>query len=1217
MPALRNCEITVKYTRSLIEVENLSTIVNISVMPENKRVYKAYYYPPGQRPRQFPEPRSKETLLRCAEKDNTTWTYGEQGTCGAFRLVSVAELLDPKDPRIHLTEWHDLGFPRDGIRLELGDPPDMPRYCALSHVWQPSEDAAEISERANRPLLIEVGEAKLHKISWLGLIQAATAAKSLYCEYLWLDLLCLNQRSHEDKVLQIKNMSRVYSNAMAVVVMVGGVVAAQSMGKPSSWIHRAWTFQEATLCFQPWVLLQWNLPGSFQILGGLSISKLKGNVALVRLSELLELTPGQSLEPGTLTVKGREIEYELNFPFCCLGTDRTAMIALEPGLRTPKSQSYSSSSSTHSTHYGDDVSDNGPWEDIPEDDSDGGSGRSVGGGNQSPNDGSNNESKGDHGDEYDSEPKEKWAYYQPIGGPEFQPVEILHIAAWRSMWLRTSTKPQDLVFSVMHFLGAFIEVDYKRPLNDLIFELTEKSPIPAWLAIGYDIPVNPKSGLIPILPTFAPNSVPNYVINGKTRLASELVYADYYCGKFDVVIKSSSMVDGHTICAQLFDIHHSSPLRKDEKDSSFHVSELCLSCPTYEFNADCKFKGNMGDVVMIVGPTQTRREVNNYEWSGMPFVHLLSKNGKGVWIKTGAGTLDEPVFKRKDYLMNVVRRHLRVGGGPGAEMVECDCNISLEEKALKEQLEKDTDVLGTDLDEALIKASSKSDERLIRRLLDMGADVNAYRKRKGTPLHVACVDGKARVVRLLIEKGANTNAEGGPHGSPLQTACYWGWEPVARLLLENGAAVNGPAGPDGTALQCAMRSIGLIKLLLEFGADPNATGGKYGTCLMAAARSTFDDAEEIIQLLLDKGADINSTDGLWTDDLNSRETYCTALQIACSSGELQRVRFLLARGADPNVAGGSLNTALQVAAKGAKTLLMRTLIEHGADIHAHGGVYGNALQAAARANTGQSIEAIRLLLENGIDINVQGGKYGNVLQAATSANMPDEKLVKFLLKNGADVNAKGGYYGTALQGAAAANNPSNEVASLLLRAGADVNAQGGYYGNALQAAAAHCSCAGKLEGQVVWMLLENGADVNAQGGYYGNALQAAAQSWIGDDRDNMEERLVRLLINKGAHVNAVGGHYGTALQGAAYCPKGDKRVVAALIENGADVNARGGEFVTALQAALHAGNTKIAAMLIEAGADIDVEEKYQEALQKALKSSAPNRGTQPKHKELP
>ena len=95
-------------------------------------------------------------------------------------------------------------------------------------------------------------------------------------------------------------------------------------------------------------------------------------------------------------------------------------------------------------------------------------------------------------------------------------------------------------------------------------------------------------------------------------------------------------------------------------------------------------------------------------------------------------------------------------------------------KALKEQLERDTDVLGTDLDEALTKASSKSDERLIRRLLDMGADINAHRKRKGTPLHIACVDGKARVVRLPIKKGANTNAEGGPHGSPLQLPAIGG-----------------------------------------------------------------------------------------------------------------------------------------------------------------------------------------------------------------------------------------------------------------------------------------------------------------------------------------------------------------------------------------------------------------------------------------------------------
>ena len=91
---------------------------------------------------------------------------------GAFRLISVAELLNKDNPRIRLTEWYDLSFPRDGLgpSLERGAPPDMPRYSAISHVWQASEDAARRSKAGkptfgNRPWKRAVS---YHQLAWSG-----------------------------------------------------------------------------------------------------------------------------------------------------------------------------------------------------------------------------------------------------------------------------------------------------------------------------------------------------------------------------------------------------------------------------------------------------------------------------------------------------------------------------------------------------------------------------------------------------------------------------------------------------------------------------------------------------------------------------------------------------------------------------------------------------------------------------------------------------------------------------------------------------------------------------------------------------------------------------------------------------------------------------------------------------------------------------------------
>jgi len=118
---------------------------------------------------------------------------------------------------------------------------------------------------------------------------------------------------------------------------------------------------------------------------------------------------------------------------------------------------------------------------------------------------------------------------------------------------------------------------------------------------------------------------------------------------------------------------------------------------------------------------------------------------------------------------------------------------------------------------------------------------------------------------------------------------------------------------------------------------------------MAATQSTSGDAEEIIQLLLDKGADINSTDGRFFDGVNEGGFFNTALQVACNAGNLHRVRFLLVRGADPNIHGEAEHTVLQVAAKSGWTLITKELIAYGADVHAQFGEYGNAPSSGCKS----------------------------------------------------------------------------------------------------------------------------------------------------------------------------------------------------------------------------------------------------------------------------
>ena len=60
-----------------------------------------------------------------------------------------------------------------------------------------------------------------------------------------------------------------------------------------------------------------------------------------------------------------------------------------------------------------------------------------------------------------------------------------------------------------------------------------------------------------------------------------------------------------------------------------------------------------------------------------------------------------------------------------------------------------------------------------------------------------------KLLKLLLEKGADVNAQGGEYGNALQAASYKGHSEIVKLLLEKGADVNAQGGEYGNALQAA------------------------------------------------------------------------------------------------------------------------------------------------------------------------------------------------------------------------------------------------------------------------------------------------------------------------------------------------------------------------------------------------------------------------------
>ena len=65
---------------------------------------------------------------------------------------------------------------------------------------------------------------------------------------------------------------------------------------------------------------------------------------------------------------------------------------------------------------------------------------------------------------------------------------------------------------------------------------------------------------------------------------------------------------------------------------------------------------------------------------------------------------------------------------------------------------------------------------------------------------MALFRGYAKIVRILLERGADVNAEGGCFGNALQAASLEGHNTMVLILLEQGADVNAQGGEYSNAL---------------------------------------------------------------------------------------------------------------------------------------------------------------------------------------------------------------------------------------------------------------------------------------------------------------------------------------------------------------------------------------------------------------------------------
>lgn len=248
---------------------------------------------------------------------------------------------------------------------------------------------------------------------------------------------------------------------------------------------------------------------------------------------------------------------------------------------------------------------------------------------------------------------------------------------------------------------------------------------------------------------------------------------------------------------------------------------------------------------------------------------------------------------------------------------------------------------------AAVKAG---DTKTVEELLNKGQDIEQTDDtRRDSPLIIAVQENNERMIRFLIQRGANINSTATMQ-TPLQNATK---PQTARVLVELGANVN--QVHDGSTAFIMSGSIfcdeDMVRAYAELGADFTL----LNSYILAACLRSQDDIRHrrqtvaFMKFLVSKGAKPSAS----TD----------ALYLAASQGDDQIVQYLLSQGAQVN----SLDSQGWLPLNGAnKPTTIKLLLKAGANPLAKDRGGDDAMISAAREC---NAEKFSILVESGGDIN--------------------------------------------------------------------------------------------------------------------------------------------------------------------------------------------------------------------------------------------------------
>lgn len=411
-----------------------------------------------------------------------------------------------------------------------------------------------------------------------------------------------------------------------------------------------------------------------------------------------------------------------------------------------------------------------------------------------------------------------------------------------------------------------------------------------------------------------------------------------------------------------------------------------------------------------------------------------------------------------------------------------------------------------ELQDLMLSAAKNEDVEKLGYLLQQGIPVLSDTRQKRKVYHAALLGAAAtnniKLARLLLRHGVEPDADF-TEKSALVAAAEHGNEAIVRLLLAHGADIDQQwlAADDGdaqTALHKAVQrnDIGLTRYLLAQGAGLEIVDTEGRTALTHAIQAGHNSLAKLLHEHY--GAETE-----WDFEEDQIET--TPVIAAAATGNLEMLDFLIQTGAGADTANADKETPLMYA-KNRETALK--LLRANATLEAMDAAETRPLMHhASRNNTG----VMELLLSEGADINAMDDSRKSALLHAVDHNHPE--AVELLLRHNAQVNELDAEDDNALTTAVKSHSRDPDkgeakrrrILESLLRRGANVRHFNGDFENALMIAAKRLLPASTA------ILLQYGAPTRSEGEEFPSALSLAATACL-DERYLSEDAVAVLKL---------------------------------------------------------------------------------------------------------